>query len=540
MKNNLKSSVDSITYPPFILTKMKRSFLLSTFVILATTVFGQNYNKGKYLIEIGQYSSAKKQFQEILTSNPAEASAMFYMGEIALKQGKSDSAQIWYNNGITSDAKSGLNYAGLGKLIYSSDKAKGKDYFDKALSLSKNKDVEIPSVVSEFHIEANEPEKAFPLLEKALKYNSKDPDLYLLLGDAYLAKNDGNKALENYERNALSLNSNYPKSYLKIGRLYSRTRNYDMAMQYYKNAIEKDANYSPAYKEIAEVYFKVGQYSKAIAAYEKYMGIADKDADSEFRYGSFIFLNKDYSNAIRILSKLTEKQKDNAVLFRVLGYSYFETGNFEKAFENMNTFFQKAKNDQVLASDFEYLAKIENKKGNTEAAINNMNKALEKDPSNYDLFIELGNILFLNKNFSAAAKAYEGKLSKTKGSPNDYLNYGKMLYFQEDFKKADSAFTILSEMIPNLPHGHLWKAKSNEQLDPEMKEGLAKIPYEKFTEIAEKEKEKFKSDLINAYSYLGSYYANTNETEKSATSWKKVKEMDPANKNANEALKNYK
>ena len=75
-------------------------------------------------------------------------------------------------------------------------------------------------------------------------------------------------------------------------------------------------------------------------------------------------------------------------------------------------------------------------------------------------------------------------------------------------------------------------------MDKDMKLALAKPYYEKFIELADATK--FKSDLINAYSYLGSYYSQTNKPQEAANAWKKVKELDPANKNANEALKNWK
>lgn len=517
----------------------KKVFFLVGVLLFAITGKAQDYQKIEYLITISQYENARTSLKSILKDNPSDAKAFYLMGETYFKQGKPDSANIFYKKGIEADSKSGLNLVGQGKLIYLKDVLEGENFFQKALSVSKSKETDVPLAIASFYVEkANSPDKALSLLQEIAKHGSKDPQYFIETGDAWLLKNDGSKALENYERRALPLNPENPSVYSRIGHLYTRTRNYDMAMKYFNQAIEKDAQYAPAYQQIAEVYYKAGLYSKAIKAYEKYQKIADQDPDSDFRYASFVFLNKDYEDAIAILKSVADKHRNNPILFRLLGYSYYETGKNDLALQNMNQFFKKAEPKQILSSDYQYLAKILNKQGETEAAIENYDKAIEKDSSNRNLFIEKGNIYFLNKQFKEAAASYDKKLSHTKGSANDYLNYGKMLFYDQQFSRADSVFDILIEILPSVPHGYLWKAKSQEQLDPEMKEGLAEAAYKKFTEVADEVK--YKNDLIYAYSYLGSWYAQQNDMEQAASAWKKVQELDPANANAKEALKNYK
>lgn len=516
-------------------------FIVSVLPLILTSYFSlaQDISQCRYLLDIEKHAEARACLQKRLSANPSEAQTYYLLGESYLLKSSVDSARTAFSKGLEQAPKSGINYVGIGKLDYPADKEKAEANFNKALELVKNKDISVATELAAFYLENKQTDKALNTLNPYLKKESNNPLVYLLAGDAYLQKNDGNQALEYYERKALPLNQNLPATYLKIGRLYSRTRNYEMAMQYYSKAIEKDPNYSPAHKEIAEVYFKAGLYKKAIAAYEKYLTIADKDADSDFRYASFIFMNKDYETALTLLNSLTAKQADNFLLYRLMAYSYYETGQTDKGLENMNVFFSKAKPESYLASDYEYLAKLYAKKGDRQNAIINFEKALAISPDNYDLYIELGNLHFLNKDFGKAAAAYEGKLTKTQGKPNDYLNYGKMLYYQENFVKADSVFSLLSQLIPQLPHGYLWKAKALEQIDTDADNGKAQIAYERFIETSASEADKYKSDLIKAYSYLGALYSQKNEIEKSASAWKKVQELDPANVHAKEALKDY-
>lgn len=510
------------------------SFLIATLLGASS----QDIQKSKYLLKIGKTGEARNILKQIQANDPENEQAYYYLGQSYLDKENPDSARIYYKMGTEEAPKSGLNYVGLAKLEQASNSGKSQEYISKALDLGK-KDPETVLEIADFYTLNKKSDKALEVLEVIKKKESKNPYLFLALGDAYLQKNDGNNALQNYERNALPLNPGLPDTYVKIGRLYSRTRNYDMAMEFYTKAIQKDNQFSPAYQEVAEVYFKAGLYKKAIEAYDKYLAIADKDADSDFRYASFIFLNKDYEKALSILEPLVNKQKDNAVLYRLIGYSHYELGNYDEGLANMEKFFSKAKEAKILSTDYEYLGKIYGKKEKKDEAIKNYEKALEMDPDNYDLYIEIGNIYFLEKNFSEAEKAYEGKLSRTKGSPNDYLNFGKMIYYQEKFEKADSVFEILATQIPKLPHGYLWQAKALEQLDSDEENGKATAAYEKFIETTTGKEDKYKADLVRAYSYLGSYYSLTNNIDKAAVAWKKVQEFDPDNTSAKEALKNY-
>jgi hypothetical protein len=77
-------------------------------------------------------------------------------------------------------------------------------------------------------------------------------------------------------------------------------------------------------------------------------------------------------------------------------------------------------------------------------------------------------------------------------------------------------------------------------LDPDTKEGKARPYYEKFIVISGTEQDKYKKELIEAFSYIGYYNLLKMDNVKSREAWKKVKELDPSNKKADEALKTLK
>jgi hypothetical protein len=86
---------------------------------------------------------------------------------------------------------------------------------------------------------------------------------------------------------------------------------------------------------------------------------------------------------------------------------------------------------------------------------------------------------------------------------------------------------------------NLFKARciGLEKIDIDQSKGLAKPYYEKVTLLVTPETaSKYTKQLIEAYSYLGSYYAIRKDVPQAHAAWKKVLEFDPENKKAKDGL----
>lgn len=158
--------------------------------------------------------------------------------------------------------------------MYAGKDADAKTAFFKAATLSNNKNAEVMRKTAEAYINAPQknPDEAIKLLTNATKIDSKNPDNFILMGDAVLEKNptDGGPAIKNYNQ-ATALDPKSAKGILRTGKLYERGQNYQLALDLYKQAIAADPNYAPAYREIAELYHKAKQDGKAIENYKKYL-----------------------------------------------------------------------------------------------------------------------------------------------------------------------------------------------------------------------------------------------------------------------------
>jgi len=175
-------------------------------------------------------------------------------------------------------------------------------------------------------------------------------------------------------------------------------------------------------------------------------------------------------------------------------------------------------------------------------AINAYQSSLKLEPKQPELLQLVAEAQFKSKKYKESADTYKKMIAqRSRVLSQDYYSIGRSYYYSEQFAAADSAFTKLIELQPNMTVGYLWSGRSKAQLDPETETGLAKPVYEKLIEKAQVNPEKSKNELIEAYRYLGSYYySNKQDIAQSKTYWEKVLALDPKNAQALEVLKEMK
>lgn len=516
-------------------------------VVGTQQLFAQSVNDGLYQLDVEQYGNASKTFKTLVQQN-ATGENLYYLGNYYMNVDQLDSARTQFEQGITKDPGYALNYIGLGSVLMAKgDNAGAKAQFGKALATKKAaKNAEIWYRIGEANVihKNNDPAEAVTVLQKALAIDKNKTDAYLVLGDAFLRKGDGGNAANNYEK-ALAINPSLAKAHIRLGKIYVRA-NPNLALDKYKEAIAVDAKYAPAYRELAELYFLAKQYDNARQMYEKYITMVDNSPETQFRYAGFLLLTKDYAKAQEILTKIQnnpEIQK-NPVLFRLLGYSGYETKNYPVGMENISKFFTMVKPENIIASDYEYQGKLQMSTGqDTLKALETIEKAVQMDTARVEAYKDIAEELYENKRYTWAAQLSEKYINKAgdKAGVRDYFNMGMANYLAKDFAKADTVFGTFISKFPDQHVGYLWKANSLARLDAEIKEGKAKPYYEKFITMVEADpevKEKNKRDLVNAYNFLGYYNLKLERSADKAHAFaNRALELDPNNGVAKQILK---
>ncbi len=521
---------------------MKSVKIVVLFFLITALAQAQSLKEGIQSRDREQYQKAKSILTALVTTEPKNTDNFYYLGDVYFKNEQYDSARYWFMKGITQNDNSALNYAGLGKVSMQNNNAvEGKANFDKAVSIAK-KDGQVYAVIAEYYLLLDKPDgkEALVYATKGVGIDPKNSWAKLMLGDAQMiALADGpSKAILQYKE-AFALDPKSPLALWKMGKLYLSARNYELGIQTFKDGLAIDSLFAPIYRDLGELYYKAKKFDKAIVSYKKYLDIRDKSDGTDFRYASFLYLNEDYANALTILNTLVKKNYDNPVIYRIMAKSQYETKDYKNALINMDIFWSKVEARKIISQDYEYYGKILSKNGKDSLAVEYLCKALEKDSMNKELYGEVALIWSNLKKFDKSTVALQKKIDIIKVSgkanpttlANEYLLLGRTYMYAKNYLYADSlAFANVVLLKPELPVGYYKRAWANTFIDTNQKKGLAKPYYEKFIELAKTDSEKNKADLIQAYSYMGAYYADKRDKVKFDEAWANVLKLDPKNK----------
>ncbi len=189
-------------------------------------------------------------------------------------------------------------------------------------------------------------EDSLNLAKLAIKINSKDEKLWLILAEAQIAS-------EQYKNALNSLNK----------------------------AEQLNSNISEIYFTKSNIYLKTSQQTKAKIALEKGIKIEPNNHKAIFQLGNILLMEKNYLEAIKLFDKSIKIKPDFWQAINNQGLAYFEKNNINlsiKLFESAISIQENAEPLLGLASCIRV--------NDTKLAIKLAKKALAKDPKyvNYD------------------------------------------------------------------------------------------------------------------------------------------------------------
>lgn len=528
---------------------MNRIFRILALLTITVSVNAQTLEEAKRLTLNEQYEASSGVFRQLVAKFPNKGDYWFYFGENLLKAGNTDSAKTLYTLGVQNEPTNPLNFVGLGKVTkIEGNKEQSAQQFDKALKMGAGKNVEVLVRTAEAHISIDPKDltQAFALLKDAEKLQFRNPEIQILNGDAFLENNDGSSAIKYYER-AQELDPKSPLAMLRLGQLWVRARNFvgkdgsKGALEYYNDAIAIDPSFAPAYRELGELFAKAQRYEEAKQNYAKYLDLSKGTQGSRVRYASFLYATKEYKEALSVINDIWKTDTTRVLLYRLAAYSSYETKDFANGMIYINKFLARQPESKLIAKDYAYLGRLLSANGQDSLALENLNKSYAQDTAAHDLLGDMATIYTKLKRYKEASDAYQKKISLTaKPSSKDYHLLGITYYKMNEFGKADTAFTKVNEISPKFVQGFDWRGRAQSSLDPDSKAGLAKASYEQVVLLGEADSTKYQKELMSAYRYLGYYYYINKDYVNSRIWWEKVKAVDPADKQANDALTDMK
>jgi len=528
-----------------------RKQILSILMLVSVMTQAQNIQQGLKSMDMEQYSSAQKTFEDLVKSKPT-GEHYYYLGYFHAKRENAELAKANFEKGLVADKKYPLNQVGLGEVkLMQGDKAGAKIIFDEAIAKTKSKNHDVLYRIGEAYI-AHENNKdaaeAAKVLELAIKLKEANADTYTTLADAYVATQkaeNGKEASKNYSFaiNKSGDKSGKPRAKLAELRLYVPNPDYTDVLKEYKESMRLDPSYTPIYRKIGELYQKADKLDSAIVYYERYMERSERSDEVRYRYAVFLFKTKKYPKALTELKSL-EGQVKYPEFYRWLAYAQQKNGQNQDAKASLDKFL--ASNPKLtFASDYECYADIAFGLNNKEDAFSNLRKASEKETDNDKSIAYLERIadsvsaqkkpegvidtVFTKKVYTEVANIYDEIVTKYKGTKKKYsyqLNAGYYRTFSKEFAKADEGIAKAIAIAPEEASGYLYRAenKVRQNYKDNFEKAEAKPYYEKYIEITDKliaeakDKEKttnkLKDNRAKAFRYLSGYYYNKKDLAK--------------------------
>ena len=541
---------------------MRFSLLVAGVASLCNVAFAQSVDQGKKFLYYERYKSANDVFDKILASNPNNIDAVYWKGQTLLSSKDSAAAGDLYSKALQTNGNAPLLLAGMGGVELRLHKAPdAKAHFEAALSLSKSKDINVLNAVANANIDARDGDAAYAIeklnLATQIK-NFNNPETYLLLGDAYRKQIDGGNAVQSYQK-ALTLDPKLAEAKFKIGKIYETQNNREFFLQAFEDAIQMDPNYAPAYHELY-YYYATHDVNKAVTYLDKYISVSDPGPDMEYAKADLLFVSSKFAEAkekaLGLITSLGDKV--NPRLYKMIAYVNDTLNDLAGAKQYIDTYFTKQDPAAVLPADYEERGHIKGKSPDSTVsltAFDDYKQAIKLDtlPENKakyaaeatDLAKKLGNKKALAE---VAGIAYASKKDPVN---TDLYNWGIANYQAGNYKTADSIFCGAYESkYPTEIYGYLWCARSKQAQDDTLNsQGLAVEAYQKLAEVARgldstakvagsADSTKYKTQVINSYFYLASYYNDIKKDKPIAISYmEKVLEVDPTNTTADKVIK---
>lgn len=525
------------------MTKIKLG-IVAVILLMSNLVFAQTWQEGRKLISYQRYQSAVSTLEKVVAANPGSAEAQYWLGQAYIKAGQLEKAKEVYRKILVGDLGSNpLLLVGMGHVeLLEGKKTDARSRFETAISLSKGKDVAVLNAIGRANADKNgDVDYAIEKLNQATTVKGfKEPDVYVNMGDAYRKKNDGGGAVSSYQK-ALTIDPKYAEASYKIGKVYY-TQGKDQEevfSRYFNEAIASDPNFAPAYYDFY-VYFFFRDVNKARNYFAQYKPLADKGASLDYEEASLSFASGDFKDAVAKSTDLLNKYGNDADarLYRLRGYSSWKLGDSATAIKDFETFFSKAKEEDIVPDNWmvaaELAAKFPERQANFERYVNAAIAADTTVKGKTDLAKKAVDIF---KKAGNQPKAAEWAIRVLSLNPNaskvDLYNAGIENFKAGELLRSDSLFDAYKLKYPDETYGYYWSFRALSVVDSTMEQGLAIPDATKFVEIAELDKAKNKSTLMTAYGYLAGYQANIKKDFPAAIGYlEKILEIDPANPDA--------
>lgn len=521
-----------------------KAIVLCLAALFSLRAFSQSVQEGVANLNAERYQSARKIFEGLTGANPNNLEAVYWLGQTLIAQDDVAGARALYQKTLSANGNAPWILAGMGQInLLDGKAAEARQMFDAAIAASKGKkggDPAILTAVARANVQAYNDQKklgdldyAITQLNQAAQAAPTNPDIFVVLGNAYRKKHQGGDAVQAYRKAG-----NYAPALYRVASLYTSQRNWDAVTENLNAAVAADPKFAPAFYDlyIYNLLYKK-DFATAASFADKYIAVADQSPENLYLKAQTEFVQEKYTDAISTANQIISGTNNNPRprTYRLLANSYLRTKDTANACTNSDLLLQKAKGEDLYGTDY-ILHATACGKGNPTVMAQDIMTAVQMDSVPARQMETLNDAVENakangNRLLEGRLRLVSYQLRGDKADKNELISLIAVpLYFGGDYQTADSVAQVYSAAAPDSIHGYYWSALARTAIDTNMQQGLAMPMWEKVLTIAEGSKERFVSQGVRSSTALAVYNTNIKQDRAAATGYvNRGLVFDPAN-----------
>ncbi|MCE9566233.1 MAG: tetratricopeptide repeat protein [Planctomycetes bacterium] len=351
----------------------------------------------------GTLDESIREFKTAIQLDASSATARSGLGCALTDQGHLEEAVVAFQAAIKLDARSTPAYDGLWRVL------KKQGHLDEAIRVFRTATESDPTFAPHYYglghalAAKGHLDEAIRTYRIAIERNPRLAQPHDGVGNALAAKGDLWGARQEFKA-AVDLNPNFAAAHNGLGNVLWAQNDRAAALREFKAAIALDSKFAAPHNGLGNALAHLGELDRAIREYKTAIELDAKFAAPHFGLGTVLWLQGDRKGAMSAV-------KSAIAIDPNFTSAYIKLGNIlcqENAFDEAIVEFTKAiKLDPKLAEPLcalgEYAVKD---KRHLNAVIQAFKTSIERDPDCLVSHVGMGDVLWLNQDWSGAVEAY--------------------------------------------------------------------------------------------------------------------------------------
>jgi tetratricopeptide (TPR) repeat protein len=287
-------------------------------------------NYVQLLILKNRLDEAGKLNDELLKTNPRDADALVYRGQIQLSRSDAGGAVDSLQEALKSDFNSGVAHYQLGRAFeMQHNDARAESEWREAVRLRPDL-TDAQHALAALELSRGDVDALMGTAQQMIDGAPNSPEGYITRALAEMNREKYAEAQQDLTK-ATGLAPTSPAPYVQMGRLYQMQKHYPEAVSYYRQALDKDPASTDGLQGIMNVYLAQKQVDQAIAAARTQIAKSPNVSGFFDLLGTALSQKKDLPAAETALRKAIELDGNNSDALLKLGQVQAAQGSVDQA-----------------------------------------------------------------------------------------------------------------------------------------------------------------------------------------------------------------